>query len=161
MAHLWGRNILEGFARCVTARFGCPVKVRLAAGNAWLSWQEKHGSPVLAQCGGEWQAWYTRLHADMLQRPLSKQRLAVAQVTFNGLGDRLASLVSVFYFAMLTGALRRVYPTFLMALQNFFGTSSKRRAHLPLCCHRSCVSNPMVGIWWSRTSRSWFCCLIP
>lgn len=68
-----------------------------------FAWLQRLQGQMPSQCGRGWQLWYSDLHAEILRRPLPEQRLAVMQVTYNGLGDRLASIVSVFWFAALTG----------------------------------------------------------
>lgn len=69
------------------------------------AWVQRVHSQMPPQCGRGWQLWYSKLHAEILRRPSPEQRLAVVQVTYNGLGDRLASIVSVFWFAAVTGLL--------------------------------------------------------
>ena len=56
-----------------------------------------------AHCSGHWQADYARLHAALLAAPHSKQRIAVIDLSRNGLADRLTTAISVFYFSLLSG----------------------------------------------------------
>ena len=98
--------------RCRTLSINClhqVISVFLHLLCAWwshhLAWLQRIQSQMPSQCGRAWQVWYTELHAEVLQRPSPAQRLAVVQVTYNGLGDRLASIVSVFWFAAITGPL--------------------------------------------------------
>ena len=62
------------------------------------------GARESPQCGNNWQAQYARLHAGILKSEPSKQRFAVYKARVNGLGDRLTSAVTIFYYAMLSGA---------------------------------------------------------
>ena len=61
-----------------------------------------------AHCSGHWQADYARLHAALLSAPHSRQRIAVVDLSRNGLADRLTTAISVFYFSLLSGADRHV-----------------------------------------------------
>ena len=59
-----------------------------------------------AHCIGHWQADYARLHSALLAAPHSKQRIAVIDLSRNGLADRLTTAISVFDFSLLSGAAR-------------------------------------------------------
>ena len=62
----------------------------------------------MAHCNGHWQAEYARLHAALLAAPHSRQRIAVIDLSRNGLADRLTTAISVFYFSLLSGADRHL-----------------------------------------------------
>ncbi|BDA46558.1 hypothetical protein COCOBI_09-0100 [Coccomyxa sp. Obi] len=97
-------------AQCIMAILVCCQPVHAAKFR--VGRPGRHNSKLQSrmppQCGRGWQLWYANLHAEMLRRPSPEQRLAVVQVTYNGLGDRLASIVSVFWFAALTGRAFRI-----------------------------------------------------
>ena len=62
-----------------------------------------HFKSGIAHCGGHWQADYARQHAALLAAPHDRQRIAVVDLSRNGLADRLTTAISVFYFALLSG----------------------------------------------------------
>ncbi|CAL8469091.1 g8632 [Coccomyxa elongata] len=68
----------------------------------------RSGSKYGAQCGKGWQEQYTLLHATILQSKPAKQRLAIVELHKNGLGDRLTSAITIFYFALLSGRAFRI-----------------------------------------------------
>jgi len=107
-------------------------------------------------CGNVWQKQYARLHSATLASERSTQRFAVVDLYRNGLGDRLTAAVTVFYFALFTGAHSIIACTTnsIDALEVCYYASTKIR-RTPVAC-MACEGMPLTECIYTSTNTEYF-----